>query len=110
MISGESLSDDNSTLWLERLVNRVLEAVNGLGYEEAVVSCSTLRKQYRDIPHSVVQQGVRGLVVDLQARTEELTRRMQSRDPHYMKPEMLDTSSLPTVHYLQEKMISCRPM
>jgi gluconate kinase len=29
--------------------------------------------------------------VDLQAGHEELVRRMQSRNPHYMKPEMVES-------------------
>lgn len=36
-------------------------------------------------------QGVQVVFVDLQARQGELVRRMQSRDPHYMKPEMVES-------------------
>jgi gluconate kinase len=38
-----------------------------------------------------VQQGVRVILVDLQAEQEELVRRMQSCDSHYMKSEMVDS-------------------
>jgi gluconokinase len=38
-----------------------------------------------------VQRGVRVVFVDLQAGQEELVRRMQSRNPHYMKSEMVDS-------------------
>jgi carbohydrate kinase (thermoresistant glucokinase family) len=91
MTSGTPLSDDERTPWLDRLVRRALEMVNDLDYEEVVVSCSALKKQYRDRFRTVVQHGVRVVFVDLQAGQKELVRRMQSRHPHYMKSEMVDS-------------------
>jgi carbohydrate kinase (thermoresistant glucokinase family) len=91
MTSGIPLGDDERTPWLDRLVKRAIEVVNDLGYEKVVVSCSALKKQYRDKFRAAVQQGVRLVFVDLQAEQEELVRRMQSRESHYMKPEMVDS-------------------
>ncbi|KAJ4347545.1 hypothetical protein N0V95_005329 [Ascochyta clinopodiicola] len=91
MALGIPLGDDDRAPWLDRLNKRALETVNDLGYDRAVVSCSALKKQYRDKFRTMGQQGVQVVFVDLQAEQEELVRRMQSRDPHYMKPEMVDS-------------------
>ncbi|KAF2626294.1 male sterility protein [Macroventuria anomochaeta] len=89
MASGIPLGDDDRAPWLDRLNKRALETVNDLGYEKVVVSCSALKKQYRDKFRAIESQDVQVVFVDLQAGQEELVRRMQSRDPHYMKPEMV---------------------
>jgi carbohydrate kinase (thermoresistant glucokinase family) len=89
MASGIPLGDDDRAPWLDRLNKRALETVNELGYEKAVVSCSALKKQYRDKFRAMQKDNVQVIFMDLQAEQEELVRRMQSRDPHYMKPEMV---------------------
>ncbi|KAJ4993423.1 nrps-like protein [Stagonosporopsis vannaccii] len=91
MASGIPLGDDDRAPWLDRLNKRALETVNELGYGKVVVSCSALKKQYRDKFRAMEQQGIQVVFLDLQAEREELVKRMQSRDPHYMKPEMVDS-------------------
>ncbi|XPT03556.1 hypothetical protein M3J09_012647 [Ascochyta lentis] len=91
MASGIPLGDDDRAPWLDRLNKRALETVKELGYNKAIVSCSALKKEYRDKFRALEQQGVQVVFIDLQARQGELVRRMQSRDPHYMKPEMVDS-------------------
>lgn len=91
MASGIPLGDDDRAPWLDRLNRRAIETLNDLGYERAIVSCSALKKQYRDKFRAMNEQGIQVVFVDLQAEKEELVRRMQSRDPHYMKPEMVDS-------------------
>jgi carbohydrate kinase (thermoresistant glucokinase family) len=91
MAKGIPLGDDDRAPWLDRLNKRALETVNVLGYEKVIVSCSALKKQYRDKFRTMESQGVQVVFVDLQAGREELVRRMQSRDPHYMKPEMVES-------------------
>lgn len=91
MASGVPLGDDDRAPWLDRLNKRALETVIELGYEKAIVSCSALKKEYRDKFRAMEQQDVQVVFLDLQAGHEELVRRMQSRDPHYMKPEMVDS-------------------
>ncbi|KAF3045960.1 putative secondary metabolism biosynthetic enzyme [Didymella heteroderae] len=91
MAKGIPLGDDDRAPWLDRLNKRALETVNDLGYEKVIVSCSALKRQYRNKFRAMEAQGVQVVFIDLQARQEELVRRMQSRDPHYMKPEMVDS-------------------
>lgn len=89
MASGIPLGDDDRAPWLDRLNKRALETVNELGYDTAIVSCSALKKEYRDKFRALKEEGVQVVFLDLQAEQEELLRRMQSRDPHYMKPDMV---------------------
>lgn len=91
MASGVPLGDNDRAPWLDRLNKRALETVNELGYERVIVSCSALKKQYRDRFRAMKQHGMHVIFLDLQAEQEELVRRLQSRDPHYMKPEMVDS-------------------
>ncbi|KAL1653329.1 putative NRPS-like protein biosynthetic cluster [Didymella pomorum] len=91
MAKGIPLGDDDRAPWLDRLNKRALETVNDLGYEKVIVSCSALKRQYRDKFRAMESQGVQVVFVDLQAGHEELVRRMQSRNPHYMKPEMVES-------------------
>jgi carbohydrate kinase (thermoresistant glucokinase family) len=91
MAKGIPLGDDDRAPWLDRLNKRALETVNDLGYEKVIVSCSALKKQYRDKFRAMGSQGVQVVFIDLQAGQEELIRRVQSRDPHYMKSEMVDS-------------------
>ena len=91
MAAGVPLGDDDRAPWLDRLNKRALENINELGYEKVIVSCSALKKQYRDKFRGMKSQGIQVVFLDLQAEQEELVRRMQSRDPHYMKPEMVES-------------------
>lgn len=94
MAKGIPLGDDDRAPWLDRLDRlgkRALETVNELGYQKVIVSCSALKKEYRDIFRAMGLQGVQVVFIDLQVGKEELVRRMQSRDPHYMKLEMVDS-------------------
>jgi carbohydrate kinase (thermoresistant glucokinase family) len=91
MAAGVPLGDDDRAPWLDRLNKRALETINELGYEKVIVSCSALKKQYRDKFRGMESQGVQVVFLDLQAEQKELVRRMQSRDPHYMKPEMVES-------------------
>jgi carbohydrate kinase (thermoresistant glucokinase family) len=91
MASGIPLGDDDRAPWLDRLNKRALETVNDLGYGKVIVSCSALKKEYRDKFRAMDKSNIQVIFVDLQAGQEELLRRMQSRDPHYMKPEMVDS-------------------
>ena len=48
MAKGIPLGDDDRAPWLDRLGKRALETVNELGYQKVIVSCSALKKEYRD--------------------------------------------------------------
>jgi gluconate kinase len=77
-----------STGWASK---RAFETVNELGYQKVVVSCSTLKEEYRDRFRAMELQGVQVAFIDLQVGKEELVRRMRFRDLHYMKSEMIDS-------------------
>lgn len=91
MASGSPLQDDERDPWLDRLKKRAHETIYDLGYEKVIVSCSALKKQYRDKLREIEQQGAYVIFLDLQAEQEDLVRRMQARGPHYMKPEMVES-------------------
>lgn len=93
MASGIPLDDNDREPWLNRLTKRALETVNDLGFEKIVVSCSALKKQYRDKLRSMETEGVRVIFVDLQVEMSELVHRMQDRDSHYMKPDMVHSQT-----------------
>jgi gluconokinase len=84
MASGIPLDDTDRLPWLKRINALLLE--KQAGGASAVVSCSALKRKYREI----LAQGVENLTfVYLAGDFETIFERMQSRDPHYMKADML---------------------
>jgi gluconokinase len=95
MRSGQPLTDEDRWPWL-RAIGDWISTKQGRG-ESAVVTCSALRRAYRDVlrdgrPH------VRFLHVT--ADTEVTRDRMQHRAGHYMPPSML-ASQLATLEPLE---------
>lgn len=95
MARGEALTDDDRWPWL-RLVGDWISAREERG-ESAVVTCSALRRVYRDLlrdgrPH------VRFCHVD--APADLLERRLDRRTGHYMPPSLLP-SQLATLEPLE---------
>lgn len=83
MASGTPLTDADRTPWLNRLAALLAET---LGQEEtAVLACSALKKAYRDRLH--VSDRVQ--FVYLHGDFDLIWGRMQARQGHYMKAEML---------------------
>ncbi|KAF2993878.1 putative secondary metabolism biosynthetic enzyme [Curvularia kusanoi] len=91
MTKGIPLGDDDRVPWLDRLKKRALETIHELEYEKVIVSCSALNKQYRDRLRTISSDEVQVIFIDLQVEKEELVRRLQRRDPHYMKSEMIES-------------------
>ncbi|KXH69000.1 male sterility protein [Colletotrichum salicis] len=92
MGSNVALTDEDRSLWLSRIGKRASEALGDLGYDSVVVSCSALRKSYRDTLRSVFaeQEGVKVVFLDLQASPETLVQRMNERKGHYMLASMVE--------------------
>lgn len=95
MRSGHPLTDDDRWPWLESIGDWI-SAKESVG-ESAVVTCSALRRVYRDLlrrdrPH------VRFLHVE--APTEVIHDRMEHRPRHYM-PASLLTSQIATLEPLE---------
>jgi carbohydrate kinase (thermoresistant glucokinase family) len=96
MASRTPLTDEDRVAWLKRVARHAAETVVEMGYPAVVLSCSALRRSYRDILRREIgrcgEEGgvaIRILFVDLQARPEILEERMRLRQGHYMSPEMV---------------------
>ncbi len=99
MRSGEPLTDDDRRPWLASLAAWIGEreaADAGFG-ESAIVTCSALKRSYRDMlrrGHPSVR------FVHLSAPPAVLDRRMRGRTGHYMPPALL-ASQIETLEPLQ---------
>ncbi|KAF4468798.1 male sterility [Fusarium albosuccineum] len=91
MQSGTPLTDEDRSSWLNRICGRAQETLFDLDYDSVIVSCSALTAAYRAVIRQQLQkQGVKVSFVDLQASEETLTKRLQSRQEHYMGPSMVN--------------------
>jgi gluconokinase len=86
MASGIPLTDDDRAEWLRSLAARIRKAKDsGAGL---VVSCSALKRSYRDI----LRGGATELrFVFLQGARALLAERLASRRGHYMPPSLLES-------------------
>ena len=84
MAKGIPLSDLDRTDWLETLHELISEKLRG--GENLILACSALKAKYRQ----QLRTGNEGLVfVFLEGDIDLIWSRMQTRNDHYMKPEML---------------------
>jgi carbohydrate kinase (thermoresistant glucokinase family) len=94
MASRTPLTDEDRVTWLKRVARHAAETVTEMGYPAVVLSCSALKRAYRDVLRQEISRScdgaeVRILFVDLQACPEILEERMRQRQGHYMSPEMV---------------------
>jgi len=89
MKDGIPLTDEDRVPWLERLNHQIRKASQQAG---AVLSCSALKQQYREMlsAHSDVQ------FIYLQAKQEMIERRLSQREDHFM-PASLVASQFETL-------------
>jgi gluconokinase len=86
MSAGEPLTDDDRAGWLQALA-REIAAARARG-EGIVVSCSALKRRYRDL----LRQADPGLrFAHLQGPRGMIAARMQTRIGHYMPISLLDS-------------------
>lgn len=91
MARGVALTDEDREAWLQRVGKRAIEGVGDLGYDSIVVSCSALKRGYRDALRSrICREGVRVVFLDLQCGRDVLVKRLEERKGHYMSAEMVD--------------------
>ncbi len=84
MASGVALTDEDRQEWLELLSGRLARAQRD--QQGLVVSCSALKRAYRDI----LRRGAPGLVlVHLTGNPAMLARRAAQRPGHYMPASLL---------------------
>src|SRR6267378_8548112 len=87
MAAGIALTDDDRRGWLLAIAGRLREAKRaGIGL---VVSCSALRRSYRDLLCSVGEADVR--FVYLAGSRALLAERLANRRGHFMPPALLDS-------------------
>ncbi|KAL0944906.1 nrps-like protein [Colletotrichum truncatum] len=88
-----ALTDEDRALWLNRIGRRAVEALEDLGYDSVVVSCSALRKTYRDALREIVSkhEGTNIIFFDLQCEAETLIKRLNERKGHYMLSSMVES-------------------
>jgi gluconokinase len=87
MAAGIPLTDEDRHDWLLAIAARLGEARHaGLGL---VVSCSALKRKYRDLLHSAGDANVR--FIYLAGTRELLAERLANRLGHFMPPSLLDS-------------------
>jgi gluconokinase len=87
MVAGIPLTDDDRRGWLTAIAARLREAKRaGVGL---VVSCSALKRSYRDLLRSVGAADVR--FVHLAGSRALLAERMANRRGHFMPPSLLES-------------------
>lgn len=96
MESGEPLTDEDRAPWLESIRRRAAEKAEA--GENAVITCSALKRAYRD----TLRSGVGPMFfVHLAAGEDVLAPRMSRRERHFM-PTGLLRSQLDTLEPLEE--------
>ena len=84
MTAGHPLSDEDRWPWLRSIAAWIDERI-GKG-ENGVVSCSALKRSYRDLLRRPEAR-----LVYLQGNKELIARRIATRKEHYFRPQMLDS-------------------
>lgn len=96
MESGEPLTDEDRAPWLEAIREHAQE--QAAAGRSAVITCSALKRQYRDS----LREGVREMFfVHLHGTREVLEPRMAKRERHFMPPKLLQ-SQLDTLEPLED--------
>lgn len=93
---GIPLVDDDRWSWLEKIRDTITERVEKLVDSETkgralVVTCSSLRKVYRDILRQVPADKAKVTFVYLKGTPELLAERMGARKNHFMAANMLES-------------------
>jgi len=90
MSSGIPLTDDDRWDWLETLRTKAVEELEG-GAQGCVVTCSALKRKYRDVIRKAGQEADNVIVrfVYLRASEALLLHRVRLRRGHYMKDDMV---------------------
>jgi len=86
MAAGQPLDDADRAPWLAAIRSYIADCI--ARGENSVVTCSALKKRYREIIR--VDPGVVRLAY-LQGSRELLWSRLAARKEHFMRPEMLDS-------------------
>ncbi|KAF8474714.1 P-loop containing nucleoside triphosphate hydrolase protein [Kalaharituber pfeilii] len=90
MSNGIPLTDEDRWGWLETLRNKAVEVLE-YGADGCVVTCSALKRKYRDVIRKAGQEADDVVVrfVYLRASEALLIKRVRERKNHYMKDDMV---------------------
>jgi gluconokinase len=91
MSRGEGLTDEDRKGWLEALHEHALHHPKGPGTEHLVVTCSALKRQYRDLLREGSEKAgdLRVHFLHLDAPEEVLTKRAAARKGHFAGPALV---------------------
>jgi len=84
MASGHPLDDEDRRQWLAKVAEWIGEHIDA--GEPGIVTCSALKKSYRD-----VLRGERVVFVYLAGTREQIARRLAARHGHFMPASLLDS-------------------
>ena len=84
MASGHPLDDEDRWRWLAKVAEWIGEHIDA--GEPGIVTCSALKKSYRD-----VLRGERVVFVYLAGTREQIARRLAARHGHFMPASLLDS-------------------
>ena len=90
MANGVALTDDDRWEWLETIRHQAVTELEN-GAEGCVVTCSCLKRIYRDVIRVASREAedVTVRFVYLRASEELLLKRVKARANHYMKDDMV---------------------
>lgn len=86
MSAGEPLTDADRWPWLDQLNRLIGDHLNR--QRPLVLSCSALKRSYRE---RLLADTQGGRIIYLEGSYELILARMQSRQGHYMRPDMLQS-------------------
>lgn len=92
MSAGHPLTDDDRWDWLNDVRSKALELAHKEGALGVVLTCSSLKKIYRDVLKKANEdKDVQLSFIFLNVEKKELIHRMETRSGHYMKKNMLES-------------------
>ncbi|KAI9357086.1 shikimate kinase [Pilaira anomala] len=98
MAAGYPLQDEDRWPWLREIRDVLTEKAKGLKeldlkckQRAVIVTCSSLKKVYRDILREVPEEMGKVIFVYLKGEQELLLKRIQGRQGHFMPPTMLQS-------------------
>lgn len=90
MKNGVPLTDEDRWPWLEILCGVVKQKIHSGGYDFVIVTCSMLKKAYRDfIKEQFTESGIDVSLIVLQNTFENVLNQMKQRKDHFFKENML---------------------
>ncbi|MGN6607893.1 MAG: gluconokinase [Jatrophihabitans sp.] len=89
MAHGIALTDDDRRPWLQLIADWIGEHTRA--GRPGVVTCSALRRRYRDVLRGDAEQAAHVVFVHLAGTKDEIAARLAARHGHFMPPALLDS-------------------